>query len=115
MTAPLQRTDSLPPGFSSTLQLAVPPASGPALPVRGRLAAALDRYCQRFALSEQETRLLTCAVAGLSDKCAALALGCSRHTIGTYWRRIFEKTGARPQKQVLIHLLHTTLNASSVS
>lgn len=62
-------------------------------------------YATEFRLSPQEERLLRCAVAGLSDKCAASELGCSRNTVGTYWQRIFTKTGVRPQRQVLAQLL----------
>lgn len=70
---------------------------------------ALCRYGEQYSLSRQELRLLDCAVRGVCDKKAADELGCSRNTIGTYWKRIFSKTGARPQKQVLAHLLRTSL------
>lgn len=65
---------------------------------------ALRRYAVSFRLSPQEERLLECAVYGMPDKCAAATLDCSRHTVGTYWQRIFAKTGMRPQRQVLAHL-----------
>src|SRR5690606_10974775 len=62
-------------------------------------------YSQMFRLSPQERRLLACAVRGVPDKCAADELGCTRNTVGTYWKRIYAKTGKRCQKDVLAHLL----------
>jgi DNA-binding CsgD family transcriptional regulator len=71
----------------------------------------VENYARRFRLSGQEGRLLLCAVRGIPDKCAADELGCSRNTVGTYWKRIFDKTGVRPQRDVLAHLLRESVGA----
>jgi len=69
------------------------------------LSTIVFSYSQMFRLSPQERRLLACAVRGVPDKCAADELGCTRNTVGTYWKRIYAKTGKRSQKDVLAHLL----------
>lgn len=65
----------------------------------------VNRYAREHALSAQEKRLLALAVAGRTDKCIADALACRRSTIATYWRRIFVKTGLRPQRAVLVGMV----------
>ncbi len=66
-------------------------------------------YAYKHSLSGQETRLLECTLLGISDEGAADELNCTRSTVGTYWKRIFHKTGHRPQREVLSHLLRMVL------
>lgn len=70
-------------------------------------------YSRAHDLSTQEERLLTCCLHGVCDKLAAEELGCSRNTIGTYWKRIFAKTGFRPQREVLADVVRRTFLTSS--
>lgn len=65
----------------------------------------MERYARRHRLSRQELRLLITSINGVPDKRVAHEWGCSRSTIGTYWKRIFAKTGMRPQRNVLADLL----------
>lgn len=62
-------------------------------------------YSGVHGLSGQESRLLLGAVQGVADKLIASEWGCSRATVSTYWKRIFVKTGMRPQREVLAHLV----------
>jgi DNA-binding CsgD family transcriptional regulator len=62
-------------------------------------------YSGVHGLSGQESRLLLDAVQGTADKLIASDWGCSRATVSTYWKRIFAKTGMRPQREVLAHLV----------
>ena len=62
-------------------------------------------YSGVHGLSGQESRLLLSAVQGTADKRIASDWGCSRATVSTYWKRIFAKTGMRPQREVLAHLV----------
>jgi len=62
-------------------------------------------YSGVHGLSGQESRLLLGAVQGTADKLIASEWGCSRATVSTYWKRIFAKTGMRPQREVLAHLV----------
>jgi len=62
-------------------------------------------YADRYRLSERERSLLVQAVSGVSDKLIADEWACSRDTIATYWKRIFVKTGCRPQRDVFAHLV----------
>jgi len=62
-------------------------------------------YSGVHGLSGQESRLLLGAVQGTADKLIASDWGCSRATVSTYWKRIFAKTGMRPQREVLAHLV----------
>lgn len=66
-------------------------------------------YASLYHLSAQEERLLACSLHGIPDKIAADELGCSRNTVGTYWKRIFVKTGHRPQREVIAHVFRSTL------
>jgi DNA-binding CsgD family transcriptional regulator len=50
-------------------------------------------------------KVLEGAVEGAQDKHIAANCACSRSTVATYWKRIFAKTGMRPQREVLAHLL----------
>lgn len=77
--------------------------------------AAVDRYAVLYKLSPQECRLLVAAIAGESDKHAASSLGCSRGTVGTYWQRIFGKTGCRPRAAVIAHVLRSMIAACCLS
>lgn len=76
------------------------------------LNAALGTYAAEYRLSRQERTLLCCAIRGVSDKLAADEMGCSRNTVGTYWQRIYRKTGVHPQRSVLAHMLRTVLDES---
>jgi DNA-binding CsgD family transcriptional regulator len=62
-------------------------------------------YGERYFLSPREIDVLGYAVEGAQDKHIAERHSCSRSTVSTYWRRIFIKTGVRPQREVLAHLL----------
>ncbi len=74
------------------------------------LRALVQRYAQRHSLSSQERNVLLLAVIGAHDGEIADSLACSRNTVATYWRRIFEKTDARGQKSVIAHLLRWSLS-----
>ncbi|MGC4094522.1 MAG: hypothetical protein QM756_42730 [Polyangiaceae bacterium] len=76
--------------------------------------AAVNRYATVHRLSPQELRLLLAAIAGESDKDAAAGLGCTRGTIGSYWQRIFAKTGQRPRAAVIAHVLRSTVTLDRV-
>jgi len=65
----------------------------------------LDLYSRTYRLSGRESHLLAGAVEGVHDKWIADEWGCSRATVATYWKRIFAKTGVRPQRNVLAHVL----------
>lgn len=64
-------------------------------------------FSTRYRLSPREAALLRLALAGLNNDEAAAELDCSRATIASFWNRIFKKTGARGQRDVII-LLHQT-------
>jgi DNA-binding CsgD family transcriptional regulator len=70
-------------------------------------------YAGVHRLSTQEHRLLVAAVEGMTDKEAGIALGCARGTIGTYWQRIFVKTGSRPRSAVLADVLRFAARTGS--
>jgi DNA-binding NarL/FixJ family response regulator len=71
------------------------------LSVRDAHAGIVDEFAQRSRLSRRETELLQAAVQGLNNDEIAAALGCDRSTVGTYWSRIFRKTGASSPRAVL--------------
>ena len=68
----------------------------------------VERYAAAHQLSRQELRLLLGIIEGRSDKSIAADWGRSRSTVSTYWKRIFAKTGQRPQREVLAHVLRFT-------
>lgn len=74
-----------------------------------RQLSAADDHVQNFArtyrLSPREVALLRLAVLGRNNDQAAAELGCSRATVGTYWNRVFRKTGVSGQRDVIILLL----------
>lgn len=76
------------------------------------LGSVLEVYSERFALSPREREVLTLAVLGIHDKGIADQLGCSRHTVGTHWKRIFRKTGSRPQREVFAQLVRVLVEHS---
>ncbi len=77
----------------------------------GELVRAVNDYARDYRLSGQETLLLLCAARGVSDKCAAATLSCTRSTVGTYWQRIYRKVGQQGQCKVLAHLLRRLIAA----
>lgn len=73
-----------------------------ALDVRQRsMGGVLEAFRELTGLSPQEARLLNMAALGKNSDEAADLLGISRSTIGSYWNRIFRKTGCRSQRDVL--------------
>jgi two-component system invasion response regulator UvrY len=56
-------------------------------------------------LSEREVEVVQLALSGLDSQAAADAIGVSRRTVHTYWRRIFQKTGLRSQREVVMAVL----------
>jgi DNA-binding CsgD family transcriptional regulator len=80
------------------------------------VAPAVDNVVYRFArahrLSLRERGVLALCAGGLHRKEVAFRLGCSAGTVDTYWRRIFKKTSATSQCEVLAALL--TLAATGI-
>jgi DNA-binding CsgD family transcriptional regulator len=66
-----------------------------------RRSRALVRLEKSYKLSERQAVVLELAIAGATDKDAADVLGCTRGAIAKHWERIFDKTGARSQRDVL--------------
>lgn len=64
-------------------------------------ADTITVFCRSHRLSGRESELVYLAYAGVENKDVAARLSCSYNTIGTYWKRIFEKTGCRSQRSVL--------------
>lgn len=62
----------------------------------------VEAFAERYRLSGREAELLRHTVAG-SD--VAESLGCGPATVKTYWHRIFTKTGARSQREVISAML----------
>jgi DNA-binding NarL/FixJ family response regulator len=93
--------------------IAIPkPADGDVL--RGILAilehdrrggSAVREFAAACRLSNQETRLLECAVQELTNEQAAQVLGCAHSTVRSYWSRIFEKIGCHSERDVVARLL----------
>lgn len=83
------------------------PAPLPSIP--GGCAAAADAYARVHDLSEQQTRLLECALRDESREHAADCIGCSVGTVHGYWRRICDKTKQRGEHQVLLDVLRFVL------
>lgn len=55
-----------------------------------------------LGLSPREFELLRCCFDDLSEAEMADSLGISPHTVHTYMRRIFRKTGARSRVQLVV-------------
>ena len=66
---------------------------------------AICEFAARYRLSPTESRLLALAISGRTNDEAADALECARGTVGTYWNRIFTKTGERGQRNVMAALV----------
>lgn len=62
----------------------------------------VETFAQRYRLSSREAELLRHTIAGAD---AAESLGCGAATVKTYWHRIFTKTGARSQREVISAML----------
>ncbi len=61
----------------------------------------VKEFAHVHALSRQEAGVVRCAVEGLDLEQTAKALGCAPWTAGTYWRRVFQKTGLRSRIAVV--------------
>jgi len=48
-------------------------------------------------------------VRGFTNDEAADFLGCRRATVGTYWKRIFQKIGHRSQRDVMAALFRSAV------
>src|SRR5690606_10050720 len=68
-----------------------------------------------YRLSARETQLLQLALAGRNNDEAADELGCARATIGTFWNRIFRKTGVSGQRDLMILLLRHREGSAELS
>ena len=73
---------------------------------------AVLAYAAKHRLSSREEQLLTLAVVGRTVQQAADELHLSPNTVATYWQRIYQKTGHRPQSEVLAHLLRCVLDGA---
>jgi len=65
----------------------------------------VGRFARAHRMSPRETSLVRFALAGMNNDEAAVAMGCSRATVSSFWNRIFRKTGAAGQRDVFILLL----------
>jgi DNA-binding CsgD family transcriptional regulator len=90
-----------------------PLALSRALQVLSEPTDGLAEFARCYRLSPRETALLRHALAGLNNDEAAEALGCSRPTISSFWNRIFRKTQATGQRDVIIRLLQTSTRRSA--
>lgn len=61
-----------------------------------------------FRFTRAETRLAEQMAGGRTPAEAALALGITIHTVRTYLKRLYQKTGARTQATLVRKLLQTT-------
>jgi DNA-binding NarL/FixJ family response regulator len=75
------------------------------------LENVVDRFCREHVLSPRESELMQASAQGLSDKEAALKLGCKRGSVRTFWDRIFRKTKRRSQRGVMTALLSFQLKS----
>jgi len=73
------------------------------------------RFADLFKLSPREAALFRCALAGLNGEESALALGCSRGTIATFWNRIFRKTQTTSQRNVIVLFTRLVLGRASIN
>lgn len=69
------------------------------------LSDPVTTYARAQSLSAREEAVLRGAALGLDFTETARNLSCSAETVRTYWKRIFQKTGQRTQRDVLAHLL----------
>ncbi len=75
----------------------------------------LTQFTTFYRLSARETQLLQLALAGRNNDEAADELGCARATIGTFWNRIFRKTGVSGQRDLMILLLRHREGSAELS
>lgn len=71
----------------------------------------VTQFLREHRLSPRESLLLKLSLGGWNNHQIAESFGCSRATISTYWNRVFRKTGANGQREVL-SLLFTRLHNS---
>lgn len=57
------------------------------------------------SLSGRQAEVVRCAVAGLEDDAIASVLGIKLTTLQEHWRRVFDKTGKRSQRDLAFYLL----------
>lgn len=67
-----------------------------------------DLRFNRFALSQQESRVLALAMSGRIDKQIAAEMGISLGTVRVYWKRIRMKVGGT-RSEVIAELARTSL------
>lgn len=89
---------------------AVATSSAPPKPQRGHTETAYwaiqsREFSARHHLSPQEAVVLTMAISGRYGKEIAAILNCSPHTISTYWKRIYKRTGYSGQAAVIAAVL----------
>jgi two-component system response regulator RegA len=76
---------------------------------RPALSDPVGAYCGSRRLSLRETELVRATADGLETAAASVRVGCSPHTLTTYWQRIFRKTGHRSQPAVLAAIIRFAL------
>ncbi len=61
----------------------------------------LEKFCAAHALSGRQAEIVRMALQGCNRKATAAEIGCSVKTVEGYWRRIYEKTGAGSEREVV--------------
>lgn len=84
-----------------------------ALDRRRQPRSPLAEFAASHDLSDTETTLLRIALEGGGVRESCERLGCKPNSVMTYWKRIFEKTACRSQREVLGALLRYSLADSA--
>src|SRR5262245_17099461 len=84
----------------------VEPRTSRPLKAPAAVAQLVTRVSARFGLSPRETAVVQLLAKGFPPRQIASSLGCAHKTIGTYLKRIYNKTGCQTQALVLAELLH---------
>ena len=63
------------------------------------------------SMTKREQQILAMSAEGLTDKIIAQAIGISRDTVATYWRRLFAKMGVSSRTEAIAKISATALSA----
>jgi DNA-binding CsgD family transcriptional regulator len=70
---------------------------------------------EKISLSPRELEIVTRAANGDTDFCIASELKISIHTVNTYWRKMFYKTGHNSRTAVIARALVNSVQSRPLS
>lgn len=78
------------------------------------ISEVVSKFCELYGMSGREREVLLLAASGYTNRGIGKALGIQMGTVSTYWRRIYQRTGAPDRSSCCSKLLQFAASGVSV-